>query len=176
MQQRRQDGLCIICGEQAAPGGFVRKNPHKKSPYCQTHKEQHTKDTISKRDPKSYKLKCATWRLKLKLAILKHYSNNKLICECCGENDIRFLTIDHINGGGNNHRTAIGTKTASHEIHSWIIKNNYPPGFAVLCSNCNSAKSIYGICPHKSHQLTANTIAALTIDEIANKLYNNRIS
>ena len=31
----------------------------------------------------------------------------------------------------------------------WIIKNNFPKGFQILCHNCNSAKAVYGKCPHE---------------------------
>ena len=31
----------------------------------------------------------------------------------------------------------------------WMIKNNFPKGFQVLCHNCNLAKGFYGKCPHE---------------------------
>lgn len=65
-------------------------------------------------------------------------------CVCCGENEIAFLALDHIQGGGNKHRKEVGRK-----MYLWAIKNNYPPILQVLCHNCNQAKHIYGKCPHK---------------------------
>src|SRR3990167_9174982 len=44
---------------------------------------------------------------KLKAVVIAHYSNNKNDCACCGENNHKFLTIDHIKGGGNKHRIEI---------------------------------------------------------------------
>lgn len=67
------------------------------------------------------------------------------ICACCGENEIKFLAIDHINNNGASHRRSIGTKN----VALWIIKNNFPKGFQILCHNCNMAKGFYGECPHK---------------------------
>jgi hypothetical protein len=67
-------------------------------------------------------------------------------CACCGEKDTMFLTIDHINGGGSKHRK-IGGAT---NISKWLLRNNFPDGFQVLCYNCNCAKGIYGECPHKT--------------------------
>ena len=64
-------------------------------------------------------------------------------CACCGESEIKFLSIDHINGGGTKHRKEVGN------IPEWLIKNNFPKGFQVLCHNCNQAKGFYGVCPHK---------------------------
>lgn len=78
-----------------------------------------------------------------RLAALNHYGGK---CACCGETTYEFLAIDHINGGGNEHRKAIGV---GRHIIRWLIKNNYPEGFQVLCHNCNVAKGFHGECPHK---------------------------
>lgn len=80
--------------------------------------------------------------IKEKSLIFEHYGKK---CECCGEDNPKFLTIDHINGGGTKHRKKIGNK-----INRWLVKNNFPKGFQVLCFNCNWGKHINGgICPHK---------------------------
>jgi hypothetical protein len=73
-------------------------------------------------------------RLKSKLEALRTYSPN-LECSICHESMIEFLAIDHINGGGLKHRKEI--KYGSHNIFTWLKKNSYPPGFRVLCHNCN---------------------------------------
>lgn len=66
-------------------------------------------------------------------------------CACCGESELAFLCIDHINNDGNEHRRQIKART----IYGWLRKNNYPDGFQVLCWNCNAGKHINGgICPH----------------------------
>lgn len=66
-------------------------------------------------------------------------------CACCGEGRIEFLALDHIGGGGNVHRKEVGS---GYHMYRWIINNNYPPGFQVLCHNCNMANGFYGYCPH----------------------------
>ena len=73
---------------------------------------------------------------------IQYYGKN---CVCCGENRREFLSIDHINGGGNQHRQKIGNKT-----WRWLIKNNFPPGFRVLCHNCNQSLGYNGYCPHQT--------------------------
>ena len=66
------------------------------------------------------------------------------ICACCGETELVFLCIDHIENDGSSHR-----KTFKGSIYRWLRKNKYPPGFQVLCHNCNWGKSHNGgICPH----------------------------
>jgi hypothetical protein len=85
---------------------------------------------------------------KLKTKVMKYYSDKyNYYCSCCGENEINFLTIDHINGGGTQHRKKIGI--SSYEFYKWIVKNNYPKEFQVLCYNCNCAKGKNSHCPHK---------------------------
>lgn len=82
---------------------------------------------------------------KIKYLIFEHYGT---VCSCCGENNFKFLSIDHINNDGNRHRKEIKSKGGSH-FYAWLLKNNFPNGFQVLCFNCNFAKGLYGQCPHK---------------------------
>jgi hypothetical protein len=74
-----------------------------------------------------------------KLIILNYYSKQTLSCSKCGFSDIRALSIDHINGGGLKHRREIGLNGGS-GFYSWLIKNNFPEGFQVLCMNCQYIK------------------------------------
>lgn len=85
------------------------------------------------------------YQLKIKLIVFNHYGRKGIQCACCGEEHIKFLSIDHIEGGGTAHRKKIG----SHYIYFWLIKNGFPDGFRILCHNCNQAIGAYGVCPHK---------------------------
>ena len=81
----------------------------------------------------------------LKLEVLTIYGGKK--CACCGETELSFLSIDHINGGGEQQRKKIGSGTA---FYRWLRHSGYPEGFQVLCHNCNHGKHINGgICPHQ---------------------------
>jgi len=79
------------------------------------------------------------WQARRRLC-LEHYGNK---CACCGEFHNEFLAIDHIDNNGYQHRKEMRTN-----IFDWLIKNNFPGGFQVLCHNCNMAKAFYGRCPH----------------------------
>ena len=83
---------------------------------------------------------------RLKKEALDAYSNSNPKCSCCGESHIEFLTIDHMNGGGYEHRKKIKTS-----IYQWLKKNNYPEGYRVLCMNCNFSIGMYGYCPHSTN-------------------------
>ena len=81
--------------------------------------------------------------------VLSHYSDGKLVCACCGESTFEFLCIDHINGGGTKHRKSL----PHHDIYRHLISENFPPGYRVLCHNCNHCYGHYGYCPHqKDHE------------------------
>jgi len=81
------------------------------------------------------------YKLRLRLQVINAYGK---ICVCCGEDDLEFLHIDHING----HRQTNTTKRAGHELFLELVQKNFPPGFQVLCANCNSGKELNGgICP-----------------------------
>jgi hypothetical protein len=96
-------------------------------------------------------------RVSLNEELRNYHSRNKKMClsfyskdetprcavDGCSVNDLDMLTIDHINNDGANHRRGIheGNK-AGHGTYRWLIKNDFPPGFQVLCFNHNFKKAI----------------------------------
>lgn len=79
--------------------------------------------------------------------VLAHYGGSPPKCACCGEAHVEFLCIDHENGGGNEHRRTLGVNSGG-AFYAWLEKAGLPPGYRVLCHNCNSALGFYGRCPH----------------------------
>jgi hypothetical protein len=69
-------------------------------------------------------------------------------CACCDETEPVFLEIDHIDGGGRAERKALG-KYGGQNFYHWLHRNGCPPGYRVLCSNCNIAIHLLGTCPHQ---------------------------
>lgn len=91
---------------------------------------------------------------KMRLECLTHYCKGKKPkCQCCGETEILFLHLDHIDGKGADHRRKLqkenGYYPGGNNLPYWLKKNNYPDGFQVLCANCNLAKRVNKICPHQ---------------------------
>jgi hypothetical protein len=81
-------------------------------------------------------------RASLKEEVFKNYGNK---CICCGEDDLVFLTIDHIFNNGSEHRKIV----KRNQIYAWLKKHCYPKdNYQILCFNCNFAKQ-FGECPHK---------------------------
>ena len=83
-------------------------------------------------------------RAKLKLEVISHYGKNgSAVCVGCGFTDIRALCIDHIFNNGAEERKSIKDKYfAGALFHRWLRNNNYPPGYQILCANCNLIKEI----------------------------------
>ena len=83
---------------------------------------------------------------KLRRKILEHYGGKNFECNCCNEDEEKFLQIDHIDNSGLQDRKINGYGSG---FYRHIIKNNFPKNLQILCANCNQAKSNYGKCPHK---------------------------
>lgn len=77
--------------------------------------------------------------------VFGHYGRH---CACCGEATPEFLTIDHVNNNGAEHRRT----DAKGSLYYWLVKQGFPSGFQTLCWNCNCAKGKYGYCPHQRAQ------------------------
>ena len=71
-------------------------------------------------------------------------------CACCGETEPAFLCIDHVvSGDGSRDRRDLGGIKA---MFRRIRDEGFPPGYQVLCANCNMAKESEGGCPHRSER------------------------
>ena len=72
------------------------------------------------------------------------------ICNCCGETNSMFLTVDHVNNDGSKDKDKNGDRYSGTSLYIRIIKANFPPEFQILCYNCNMGKARNkGVCPHK---------------------------
>jgi hypothetical protein len=113
--------LCNTCGAESTEG-------YKTCERCRNRFNRYTKVS----------------RKKYKTLIYDHYGRE---CACCGEIEMLFLSIDHINGDGAIHRKEIGKSPDA--LYRWIVKNNFPDTFEILCRNCNWGRHAnHGTCPH----------------------------
>jgi len=60
-------------------------------------------------------------RAEIRTQVLHHYGGEHPKCACCGVDFNEFLCVDHINGGGNKHRTMIGSGGTA--FYWWLLKN-----------------------------------------------------
>lgn len=106
--------------------------------YQKRARDNHNKEKHSKRMKKS--------SIELKKQTIEAYGGK---CNCCGENDLLYLTIDHILNNGAQERRDIAT--GGQKFYRYLKKNNFfkPDEYRVLCFNCNSCIGFYGFCAHK---------------------------
>lgn len=69
-------------------------------------------------------------------------------CVCCGEAELVFLSIDHINGGGSEHRRQIG---GGRKLRQYLKAQGWPTdGYRILCMNCQFGTMYGKVCPHQT--------------------------
>lgn len=111
-------------------------HPEKTAQYYAKRRLEHRNETLEN---------TRKWQEKLRNDVFSHYG---MVCACCGEAHPEFLSIDHINGGGNKHRREL--KCSGQGIYIWLRKNGYPDGFRTLCMNCNwASRGKNRCCPHQ---------------------------
>ena len=120
----------------------VRKQPYRdrRAYQAQRYSEGKTWNQVHREERSEYHKKL--WTLLRDKAIEKYGSK----CVCCGLAEKPFLTFDHVEGGGRQHRKRLG----GFGFLLWMEKNNYPPEIQLLCYNCNGAKRAFGACPHQT--------------------------
>lgn len=79
-----------------------------------------------------------------RLEFIKAYGGK---CECCGESQPEFLTLEHKDKSGQAHRKIV---RSSHRILGHLKRDGWPKDrFGILCWNCNLATRFGRICPHQ---------------------------
>ena len=102
-------------------------------------------------------IKCVKCRERARLSAIEYYRRVRAemfaryggqVCACCGTTEPVFLNIDHMHNNGAEERRRIGLE-GGRTFYAWLKKNNYPPGYQVLCFNCNIGRYLNGgVCPH----------------------------
>lgn len=83
----------------------------------------------------------------LKNEVFEAYGGWK--CNCCGETERSFLSIDHMQNNGSKLRRE-GVHGHSTQFYRWLKKSGFPSDFQVLCMNCQFGKRMNrGVCPHQ---------------------------
>jgi hypothetical protein len=103
------------------------------------------------------------WRSQLKLEMLEAFGGK---CQCCGEEQPSFLTLDHIDDGGAVHRASF-TSSNNEQIYADAKREGWPKDkYQLLCMNCNFAKEHANGCPHQ-RQLTPE----MALEELKAKVF-----
>ena len=86
------------------------------------------------------------YRWSLKLEMIRAYGG-KCACPPCGVDIPHFLSLEHTQGDGAEHRRKVGNNAQAQLVD--LKRRGWPKeGYTVLCLNCNIAKGSHGTCPH----------------------------
>lgn len=80
-------------------------------------------------------------------------------CECCGENHPIFLTLDHINNNGAQHRKILSngySRSGNGKVIQQLKSLGWPKeNYRLLCYNCNCGRHRNnGTCPHEEENFS----------------------
>lgn len=89
------------------------------------------------RDPEVVKREKRDEQARVKLDVIQGYGGE---CACCKNDHLPHLTIDHIEGGGSEHRRRENQRS----FYRRLRREGFPPGYRVLCFNCNFAAHLNG--------------------------------
>ena len=135
---------CCRCGDLKPPDDFARQTDSRdgRQAMCKPCARLTFKAWFqTNRSRQNVKDRVRTRRLRLEM--LQVYGQ---VCACCGEEREEFLTLDHVHGGGNEHRRRVGSGV---RVYRDLKRRGWPrDGFQVLCYNCNCAHGRCGYCPH----------------------------
>ncbi len=152
-----RDGLTSVCKKciYISQKTYREKNQDKIQAYLKKNKDRikirnkiyrennrEKRRAYSKLYDKNHKEYFKEQAKKIKIIILSHYSNGTMKCAICDWDDVRALTIDHINNNGAEERKKYGEGLT---FYNWLIKNDFPIGYQVLCRNCNWIKYLEDI-------------------------------
>lgn len=123
---------------------YVEQNPEKRREsilkYDSTHKEEAKSYYMANQDHIKSRVKANAIRHRENFLLM--YGN---ACECCGETQKEFLTIDHIHGQKGNSVKDRGT-----DAYRKATESYRPDLYRVFCMNCNFATRFDGsVCPHQ---------------------------
>ncbi len=159
-RRRLNHGYCEKCRNEYH-AEYYRKNRKR---LCEAERQRRLKDPEKMRAKSRHKNRLA------KLSAIEAYGGK---CQCCGESNIEFLSIDHINGGGRQHRISVSSPGCA--FYLWLRRNGYPKKeFRALCCNCNQSIGLYGYCPHKSQSKFPESVAAVKAANLERRETNSR--
>lgn len=146
---------CTKCSTSKDISKFAKqaKGKHGVTSVCKECKREYNRDHYAPgSEAHTNKLQyLRDYRQQVKEQVFAHYGKQ---CACCGEDEPIFLTLDHMNNDGADHRRELlpGTPrgASADAVWRWVVKNDFPDTFQILCFNCNCGKQANGVCPHQA--------------------------
>jgi hypothetical protein len=136
----------------------AKQKEYNSSPTEKARRVAYRNSSEARAKQKEYQKKNDDQRLKVLQGYSKRLSNSDIpCCNCCGLNNyLDFLAVDHVLGKKQMDsvpelvKIGYSSKLKDYFLYEWIMDNNFPDGFQILCHNCNFAKGYprnNGKCP-----------------------------
>jgi hypothetical protein len=143
---------CSQCSDKLYAKGLCKR--HWRKQYYTAHKEKAITDaviannTFRKQRPDEWKQRQNRYQQEWRQRVMDFYGNK---CECCGETEKLFLSIDHTHECGRDHHKKTGNGTQFYRVVLRDALEGHSDWYRILCHNCNHGRYLNGgICPHKS--------------------------
>ncbi len=114
-----------------------RKNATNRAFYWRHHEKSLARVATQRTKP-GYREHARELLLAKKGEVLTHYGNGKCACVVCGYENVKALSVDHINGKTANEPT--DKKLNGIGMYLWLIREIFPQGYQTLCMNCQFIK------------------------------------
>ncbi len=175
-KKRKADGLCAQCGKSPPIDGAINCALHeaKRLENTQKQKEKSLAAVTSGKCNRCHKREAARNRRcchecyakrardaspqardRARIERAKVIALYGGVCACCGENNPKYLQLDHVRDDGHAERkmTKKNWREANPEMSSCLrFRGSGPrPDLQLLCANCHGAKSWYGGCDTDDH-------------------------
>lgn len=133
---------CNTCGIPQSDSRFHKAAAYKlgRRPYCKTCRRKEAKKYF--RDNKPARI--AAQRIVVQNIKRETFSHYGRVCRCCQENELSFLSLDHI-------KDVRGNDGRGYPFYIELKRLGFPRQgeLQVLCMNCQLGKRIgRGFCPH----------------------------
>jgi len=154
----KTEKLCVQCGLTKPASEFYihtykNRNPclYKLCKLCHNADNPNYKPQVPRSEDEkkeASKEKKRKYYQRLKKQVFDAYAN---ICACCGETTPEFLTLDHVNNDGAEHKRQLqgNSRAGGTSVFLDVIRQHFPDTFQLLCYNCNCSKQFAGGCPHQ---------------------------
>jgi len=148
---KKQCRLCLEWKDTNLFGTFLDKKTNKI--YINSRCKQCASNVSNKWGKDNRPMLSERWKQEKQEYLIKIRNAYGNKCNCCGETNPLFLTIDHINNDGYKIRPRNKNGYAQAEFsgsyYKRIIRADFPKDLQLLCWNCNCGKNRNnGICPH----------------------------
>lgn len=142
---------------------WAKRNPGKVQEYNERQRRRMGMTPRTRQTPEERRARRRAWDRRLWGEVIAAYGAK---CACCGEAELRFLTIDHINGERPEFpdlKPAKGKKRSStNALYRWLKRKGWPKGFQCLCWNCNQSTRWGEKCPHTGSSGPPEPLKAVT--------------